>query len=187
MARPYPTELLTPAEMARADAAALAAGIPIETLMEAAGRAVARAIRARFRPCRTLVLAGPGNNGGDGYVAARYLEQAGWPVSVAALAPPNPGTAAATAAARWHGPRVAFSAAEAARAGLVVDALFGAGLTRPLVSEVTQVLRAIQAPLVAVDVPSGLDGSTGQVLGYAPQAALTISFFRLKPGHLLLP
>ena len=187
MPRPYPTELLTPAEMARADAAALAAGMPTATLMDAAGRAVARAIRAKFRPCRTLVLAGPGNNGGDGYVAARYLEQAGWPVSVAALEGPSPGTAAAAAAARWHGPMVAFGAAEAARAGLVVDALFGAGLTRPFAPEVTQVLRAVQAPLVAVDVPSGLDGATGQVLGYAPQAALTISFFRLKPGHVLLP
>jgi hydroxyethylthiazole kinase-like uncharacterized protein yjeF len=187
MARPYPTELLTPAEMTRADAAALAAGMPTETLMEAAGRAVARAIRARFRPCRTLVLAGPGNNGGDGYVAARYLEQAGWPVSVAALAPPSPGSAAGAAAARWHGPLVAFNEAEVTRAGLVVDALFGAGLTRPLAPEVTQILRAVQAPLVAVDVPSGLDGATGQVLGHAPQSALTISFFRLKPGHLLLP
>jgi hydroxyethylthiazole kinase-like uncharacterized protein yjeF len=187
MPSPYPTELLTPAEMARADAAALAAGMPTETLMEAAGRAVARAIRARFRPCRTLVLAGPGNNGGDGYVAARYLEQAGWPVSVAALETPSPGTAAAAASARWHGPMAPFNEAEVARAGLVVDALFGAGLTRPLAPEVTQVLRAVQAPLVAVDVPSGLDGATGQVLGHAPQAALTISFFRLKPGHVLLP
>ena len=187
MAQPYPPELLTPAEMTRADAAALAAGMPTETLMEAAGRAVARAIRARFRPCRTLVLAGPGNNGGDGYVAARYLEQAGWPVSVAALAPPSPGSAAAAAAARWHGPMVAFTEAEVARAVLVVDALLGAGLARPLPPEVIQVLRAVQAPLVAVDVPSGLDGATGQMLGYAPQAALTISFFRLKPGHLLLP
>ena len=187
MTRPYPTELLTPAEMARADAAALAAGMPIETLMEAAGRAVARAIRARYRPCRTLVLAGPGNNGGDGYVAARYLEQAGWPVAVAALAPPSPGTAAAAAAARWHGPMAAFNEAEVARATLVVDALFGAGLTRPLAPEIVEILRAVQAPLVAVDVPSGLDGATGQVLGHAPQAALTISFFRLKPGHLLLP
>lgn len=187
MAHPYPTELLTPVEMARADAAALVAGIATKTLMEAAGRAVARAIRAKFRPCRTLVLAGPGNNGGDGYVAARYLEQAGWPVSVAALEAPSPGTAAAAAAARWRGPMVAFSAAEVARAGLVVDALFGAGLTRPLAPEVTQVLHAVQAPLVAVDVPSGLDGATGQMLGYAPQAALTISFFRLKPGHVLLP
>ncbi len=187
MPRPYPTELLTPAEMARADAAALAAGMRTETLMEAAGRAVARAIRARFRPCRTLVLAGPGNNGGDGYVAARYLEHAGWPVAVAALAPPSPSTAAAAAAARWNGPMVAFSAAEAARAGLVVDALFGAGLTRPLAPEIVDILRTVQAPLVAVDVPSGLDGATGQVLGHAPQAALTISFFRLKPGHVLLP
>jgi hydroxyethylthiazole kinase-like uncharacterized protein yjeF len=187
MPPPYPTELLTPAEMARADAAALAAGMPTETLMEAAGSAVARAIRARYRPCRTLVLAGPGNNGGDGYVAARYLEQAGWPVAVAALAPPSPGTAADAAAARWHGPMVAFSAAEVARAGLVVDALFGAGLTRPLAPEIEEILRKVEAPLVAVDVPSGLDGATGQVLGHAPQAALTISFFRLKPGHLLLP
>ena len=187
MPRPYPTELLTPAEMARADAAALAAGMPTETLMEAAGRAVARAIRARFRPCRTLVLAGPGNNGGDGYVAARYLEQAGLPVAVAALAPPSPGTSAGAAAARWHGPMAAFNEAEVARAGLVVDALFGAGLTRPLAPEVSQMLRAVQAPLVAVDVPSGLDGATGHVLGHAPQAVVTISFFRLKPGHVLLP
>ena len=187
MPRPYPTELLTPAEMARADAAARAAGMPTETLMEAAGRAVARAIRARFRPCRTLVLAGPGNNGGDGYVAARYLEQAGWPVAVAALAPPGPGTAAAAAAARWHGPMAAFNEAEVARATLLVDALFGAGLTRPLAPEVMEILRTVQAPLVAVDVPSGLDGATGQVLGHAPQAALTISFFRLKPGHVMLP
>jgi hydroxyethylthiazole kinase-like uncharacterized protein yjeF len=187
MSRPYPTELLTPTEMARADAAALAAGVPTERLMDAAGRAVARAIRSRFRPCHTLVLAGTGNNGGDGYVAARYLEQAGWPVSVAALAPPSPGSAAAAAAARWHGPMVAFNEAEVMRTALVVDALFGAGLTRPLAPEIVEILRTVQAPLVAVDVPSGLDGATGHVLGNAPQAALTISFFRLKPGHLLLP
>jgi len=187
MAPPYPTELLTPAEMARADALALARGFTVEGLMESAGRAVARAIRARFRPCRVLVLAGPGNNGGDGYVAARYLEQAGWPVAVAALAPPSPDSAAASAASRWRGLMVPFSEREVARAGLVVDALFGAGLTRPLAPEVTHILQAIRAPLVAVDVPSGLDGASGEVLGFAPQAALTISFFRLKPGHLLLP
>jgi hydroxyethylthiazole kinase-like uncharacterized protein yjeF len=187
MPRPYPTELLTPAEMARADAGALAGGMTTETLMEAAGRAVARAIQARFRPCRVLVLAGPGNNGGDGYVAARYLEQAGWPVAIAALAPPSPGSAAAVAAARWRGLMVPFSEDEATRAGLVVDALFGAGLTRPLAPSVIEVLQAVHVPMVAVDVPSGLDGATGQVLGFAPQAALTISFFRLKPGHVLLP
>ena len=74
-------ELLTPEEMARADAASPALGVPGPTLMANAGRAVARAIIRRFRPCRTLVLAGPGNNGGDGYVAARLLQQAGWPVA----------------------------------------------------------------------------------------------------------
>ena len=187
MPRPYPTELLTPAEMARADALALQRGFAVEVLMEAAGRAVARAIQTRFRPCRVLVLAGPGNNGGDGYVAARYLEQAGWPVAVAPMAPPSPGSAAAAAAARWRGLIVPFSEHEIARAGLIVDALFGAGLTRPLTPKVIHLLQAVRAPLVAVDVPSGLDGATGQVLGFAPQAALTISFFRLKPGHLLLP
>ena len=110
------TELLTPDEMARADAASPSLGVPGPTLMENAGRAVARAVRARFRPCRTLVLAGPGNNGGDGYVAARLLQQDGWPVALAALAPPRAGSDAADAAARWHGPIGAIRASEAARA-----------------------------------------------------------------------
>ena len=125
-------ELLTPSEMARADAAAIASGVPGIVLMEAAGRAVARAAIRRFRPARTLVLVGPGNNGGDGWVAARLLEQAGWPVAVAPLAPPRPGSDAALAAARWRAPVVAFSIAEASRAGLVIDAVFGAGLSKPM-------------------------------------------------------
>jgi hydroxyethylthiazole kinase-like uncharacterized protein yjeF len=180
-------ELLTPAEMARADALAAEAGIPTLRLMEAAGRAVARAAGRRFRPCRTLVLAGPGNNGGDGYVAARLLEAAGWPIAVAASAPPRPGSDAAAAAARWRGPLVPFSVEEAGRAGLVIDAVFGAGLARPVGGLVAEVLQACRAPILAVDTPSGLDGATGQVQSFAPQAALTVTFFRLKPGHLLLP
>jgi hydroxyethylthiazole kinase-like uncharacterized protein yjeF len=180
-------ELLTPAEMAKADAAAIASGIPGIVLMEAAGRAVARAAMRRFRPLRTLVLAGPGNNGGDGWVAARLLEDAGWPVAVAPMAPPRPGSDAALAAARWRGAVVPFSTAEAARAGLVVDAVFGAGLSKPVEGRAAEVLGAIRAPVLAVDVPSGLDGATGEVLGTAPQAALTVTFFRRKPGHLLLP
>ncbi|HET9019338.1 MAG TPA: NAD(P)H-hydrate dehydratase, partial [Acetobacteraceae bacterium] len=114
------------------------------------------------------------------------LAQRGWPVAVAALAPPRPGTDAAGAAACWRGPTVPFAAAEVRRAELVIDAVFGAGLARDVADPVAAVLRAARR-LVAVDVPSGLDGATGQVRGAAPQAAFTVTFFRRKPGHLLLP
>lgn len=183
---PRPLELLTPGQMGRADAAAPGFGVPAPVLMDAAGRAVARAVTRRFRPCRTLVLAGPGNNGGDGYVAARLLAQAGWPVTLAALAPPRAGSDAAGAAARWSGPSAPFTPEEAARADLVIDAVFGAGLARDVGGIVADTLRAARR-IVAVDVPSGLDGATGGVRGYAPRADLTVTFFRLKPGHLLLP
>ncbi|HEY6439557.1 MAG TPA: NAD(P)H-hydrate dehydratase [Acetobacteraceae bacterium] len=172
--------------MARADAASPALGVPGPTLMANAGRAVARAIQQRFRPCRTLVLAGPGNNGGDGYVAARMLAQEGWPIALAALTPPRAGSDAADAALHWLGQTAPFTAEEAARADLVIDAVFGAGLARDVDGPVADALRAARR-VVAVDVPSGLDGATGAVRGFAPQAALTVTFFRLKPGHLLLP
>jgi len=182
---PNVDELLTPGEMAEADRLAAGRGVSVTDLMDAAGRAVARAAR-RFGPCRTLVLCGPGNNGGDGYVAARLLAGEGWPVAVAVLAPPRPGGPADAAARRWRGPCVPLDAAEARRTALVVDALFGAGLTRPLPDEAADVLAA--APRVlAVDVPSGLDGATGHALGRVRKADLTVTFFRLKPGHLLLP
>src|SRR5579875_2497356 len=184
--RPIPPELLSLQEAGRADALAVAAGVPVSVLMENAGRAVARAARARFAPRPTLVLCGPGNNGGDGYVAARMLADAGWPVAAARLAAPRPGTDAGIAAARFHGPIVPFEPAEAARAALVVDAVFGAGLARDLDPTVIAPLRAARR-LLAIDTPSGVDGATGAVRGYAPQAALTVTFFRRKPGHLLLP
>jgi hydroxyethylthiazole kinase-like uncharacterized protein yjeF len=179
--------LLTPEEMGRADAEAIAGGIPGVALIEAAGLAVARAVRRRFRPVPTLVLAGPGNNGGDGYVAARLLERWGWPIAVAPLAPPRPGSAAATAAACWAGPVVPFVPERAAGATLVIDALFGAGLARPVQGAAAATLSAVNAPIVAIDVPSGLDGATGQPRGPVRAARLTVTFFRLKPGHLLLP
>lgn len=186
MTAEIPPELLAPAEMSRADAAAIESGVPGIALMENAGRAVARAVQRRFVACRTLVLAGPGNNGGDGYVVARRLQEVGWPVVLAPLAPPRPGSDAARAAARWRGFRVEFTATAAARAELVIDAVFGAGLSRPLDDKVREVLRAARR-IVAVDVPSGLDGASGQPLGFAPEAVLTVTFFRRKPGHLLLP
>ena len=171
-------ELLTPAEMAVADRTAVALGRSVPWLMDNAGRAVARAVAARLRPCRTLVLCGPGNNGGDGVAAARLLAAWGWPVALACLAPRD--------LAGWRGPVLPFTAAEAGRAELVIDAVFGAGLARDVEPSVTEVLAAARR-LVAVDVPSGLDGATGQPRGFAPPALFTVTFFRRKPGHLLLP
>jgi len=179
-------ELLTPKEMAEADRLTIEAGIGGPTLMENAGRAVARAIRARFRPCRTLVLCGPGNNGGDGYVVARLLQQVGWPVTVAATAGPKKATDAAVAASLWRGPMARFGPKTAGRAALVVDAVYGAGLSRDVDGVTADTLRAARR-VVAVDVPSGVDGETGAVRGCAPQAVLTVTFFRRKPGHVLQP
>jgi hydroxyethylthiazole kinase-like uncharacterized protein yjeF len=180
------TELLTPAQMARADALAVGLGAVGSTLMANAGRAVARAVAARFRPCRTLILCGPGNNGGDGYVAARLLQSAGWPVAIAALDRPRKGSDAAVAAHGWSGPMADFAPSSVARASLVIDAVFGAGLSRDVDGVVADTLAAAHR-LVAIDVPSGLDGENGAVRGFAPNAQLTVTFFRLKPGHLLLP
>jgi hydroxyethylthiazole kinase-like uncharacterized protein yjeF len=180
------TELLTPVQMGQADQAAAHHGHPGPALMEAAGRAVARVIQRQIGRCRILVLAGPGNNGGDGYIVARLLAQEGWPVRLAALGAPRDGSDAAGAAALWSGPTVGFTPQAAARADVVVDAVFGAGLTRPVSGVAADTLRAARR-IVAIDVPSGLDGATGQPLGFCPAAELTVTFFRLKPGHLLLP
>ncbi|RZL10245.1 MAG: NAD(P)H-hydrate dehydratase [Rubrivivax sp.] len=201
-------ELLTAQQMARADAWAVEHGVPAIELMARAGRGVAAAILARFAPCQVLVLCGPGNNGGDGYVVACQLAEAGWPVAVAALVEPEALRGEARHHAlqwvRCHAERAGWGvlrppavrplpdrwvAGEARAPQLVVDALFGAGLQRPLAPEVQAVLRgAAQGgiPIVAIDVPSGLHGDTGQDLG-ATGAALTVTFFRKKPGHVLMP
>ena len=190
------SELLTVAEMGRADALAVAGGVPAERLMEAAGKAVAEAVMARWSSRPTIVLAGPGNNGGDGFVAARYLAAAGWPVRVALLGSRAAlkGEAALNAE-RWSGELVSLSVAALDGSALVIDALFGAGLTRPLggaAREVVAVLSNRRLPCIAVDIPSGIHGDSGQILGesdagIAPKAQLTVTFFRKKPAHLLLP
>ena len=184
-------ELLTVGEMAAADAATIAAGTPGIELMEAAGRAVAGAAFARWAPRPTLVLCGPGNNGGDGYVAARLLAEAGWPVRLAALVPRERLAGdAAIAASRWRGPIAAVAEGALAERPLVVDGLFGAGLSRPLDGPALAVVEAIakrDLDCLGIDVPSGVAGDTGQVLGAAPPCRVTVTFFRRKPGHLLLP
>lgn len=177
--------LYTPEEMGRVDQLA-SASVPVSTLIDNAGRAVARAVRRYMRPCRVLVLCGPGNNGGDGFVAARYLAEAGWPVAVAEMAAPHAGSAAAEASARFEGIRVPFALAEVERADLVIDAVFGAGLSRDVTGLPADLLQAARK-IVAVDIPSGIDGATGQVRGSAPHAAMTVTFCRFKPGHLLYP
>ena len=142
---------------------------------------------ARFRPCRTLVLAGPGNNGGDGYVAARLLQQAGWPVARGRARPAARGFRRRRLPRRIGAARRCRSPpAEAARAELVIDAVFGAGLARDVDGIVADALRAARR-VVAVDVPSGVDGGTGAVRGYAPQAALTVSSSGSSPGICCCP
>jgi ADP-dependent NAD(P)H-hydrate dehydratase / NAD(P)H-hydrate epimerase len=183
--------LLTIAEMAAADAAAIAAGVPGIVLMENAGAAVARAIAERFAPRPALVLCGPGNNGGDGFVAARHLASRGWPVQVALLgARERLRGDAAQAAGAWHGAVLPLDPALVPGAQLVADGLFGAGLARPLDGAARDAIEAVgraDVPVVAIDIPSGVHGDTGTVLGAAPRAALTVTFHRAKPGHFLLP
>ena len=181
--------LLTVEEMGRADRLAADHGHPGFELMRNAGAAIADAVRRRWSPRPVLVLAGPGNNGGDGFIAAERLQAAGWPVRVALLGSREALAGdAAEAAKTWPGPVEPLGPAALGDARLIIDALFGAGLKRPVSGPAREVLEAAESlPLVAVDLPSGIAGDSGAVLGHAPRAALTVTFFRKKPGHLLLP
>jgi hydroxyethylthiazole kinase-like uncharacterized protein yjeF len=184
--------LLTAEEMGVADRLASEGGIPGAVLMENAGRAVAEELARRFPDAGTVsVLCGPGNNGGDGFVAARHLAERGYRVRLAFDGDPArlPEDAAAMAK-RWTGARTALAPDVLAGADVVVDALLGAGLARPVDGKLATLIEAVNAsalPVVAVDVPSGIDGTTGAVRGVAMEATATVTFFRLKPGHLLLP
>jgi ADP-dependent NAD(P)H-hydrate dehydratase / NAD(P)H-hydrate epimerase len=154
------TELLTPQQMSRADELTIGAGLPVEQLIENAGRAVAEEIARRYGARKTVVLCGPGNNGKDGMAAARYLKQWGWPVE---------------------------ATDDISGAELIIDALYGSGLNRDFPNELARKINGAGIPIVSIDVPSGLDGLTGQPRGGCVEADITITFFRKKPGHLLLP
>jgi NAD(P)H-hydrate epimerase len=176
--------------MEEADRLTAAAGTPGITLMQNAGAAVAREITGRWPAQPVAVLCGPGNNGGDGFVVANVLAAAGWPVRVGLLGSLERLRGDALHhAARWHGAVEPLGPRILEGALLVVDALFGSGLARPLGADVLPTLEAVAAraiPVIAVDVPSGLEGDTGASRG-AIQAAVTVTFTRKKPGHLLLP
>jgi hydroxyethylthiazole kinase-like uncharacterized protein yjeF len=183
--------LLGVAEMAAADALAASAGIRSLDLMEQAGRAVAGAILDRWPVGRAAVLCGPGNNGGDGYVIARLLADAGLDIRLGSLVERAAlkGDAAINAR-RWSGNAEAVTPELIAGCDVIVDALFGAGLSRALDGAALEIVTAMNAsgiPIAAVDMPSGVDGDNGQILGAAPTAQLTVTFFRKKPGHLLFP
>ncbi len=176
--------IVSAAAMRAAEAAAIAGGTSALTLMERAAAGAARAIMAFAPARRATVLCGPGNNGGDGYGIACLLDDAGVAVTVAADAPPT-SEPAATMARRWTGPVVPLS--EAPAAPLIVDALFGTGLTRPLPDSVQAALDRLQGVgrVVAIDIVSGLDADTGKALGRVLPAELTLSFGAAKPGHVL--
>ena len=173
--------------MAAVDRAAVSAGVPATTLMERAGQGVADAITERFQPGRAVIYCGPGDNGGDGYVVARRLAEAGWTVAVAPIAPPAT-EAAIAMAALWSGEQIAPEAGQ--RADLYVDAMFGAGLARPLGGEAARIaahLSTVAERVVAIDLPSGLPGDGSLPAGACGRAALTVTFHARKPAHVLEP
>jgi len=197
-------DILSVRQTYQADTGAAAVGISGLALMESAGAAIARAIQARWEQREVLVLAGPGNNGGDGFVVARLLKKAGWPVTVHLLGDKAALKGdAATNAKRWRSKVQPLdqaldiiAALDDAESLLVVDALFGAGLSKPLGGAAKSLAEILniqmdegRAPaVIAVDIPSGVNGDTGHISkGVAFSADLTVTFCRLKPGHVLMP
>src|SRR3954453_6481940 len=184
-------EVLTTAEMEQADQLAIAGGTPGFALMLRAGQAAAEAAMDLVERGPILVVAGRGNNGGDGFVAATELVARGRSVSVILLCERNTLQGDAALAARgWKGPVLPCNAMAIGTPALIIDALFGAGLNRPVKGDAHDIIDAINAsgaPVLSVDLPSGINGTTAAVMGVAVRATETVTFFRHKPGHLLLP
>ena len=184
-------EVLTTAEMERADRLSIAAGTPGFALMLSAGQAVAEAAVDLVEEGPILVVAGPGNNGGDGFVAAAELAAQGREVSVILMCERDALHGDAASAARgWKYPVLPFNPQAIGKPALIIDALFGAGLSRQVAGEPHDMIEAINAtgaPVLAVDLPSGVNGTSAAIMGTAVRATETVTFFRKKPAHLLLP
>ena len=179
--------ILTAAAIREAEEAAIAAGTPVETLMERAGAALAEAAHRFTAGMPALILCGPGNNGGDGYVAARHLAERGVRVRVAALGEPK-SQAAQWARSRWEGAVESFESAEPAP--LLVDAIFGTGLKKPLEASISKrfsFLAQAARSVVACDLPSGVESDGGTELSPVPTCDITVAFGALKPAHRLMP
>lgn len=183
--------LLTVPEMYEADRRAVASGVPSHSLMERAGAGVAAVAMRAWDRRPVAVLCGPGANGGDGFAAARLLAEAGWPVRVGLLGEKAALKGDAKAMAeRFAGEVEPLGPSLLEGGGLIIDAMFGAGLARPLEGAARVMAEAANAsglPILAVDLPSGVNGDTGAVLGVGVRAARTVTFFLRKPGHLLFP
>ena len=184
-------EVLTTAEMERADRLTIAAGTPGFALMLSAGQAVAEAASDIVEAGPILVVCGPGNNGGDGFVAAAELAAQGRDVSVILMCERDQLQGDAASAARgWKHPVLPFNPQAIGKPALIIDALFGAGLSRTITGEAQDMIAAINSsgtPVLAVDLPSGVNGTNGAIMGIAVKATETVTFFRKKPAHLLLP
>jgi len=183
--------LLSIAQMYEADKRTIESGTTGLALMEAAGGAIAREIEKRWSPRKTVILCGPGNNGGDGFVVARLLHQKGWSVDVLLLGARDrlKGDAKANSD-RWLFQTYDLRPDHLGRAELIVDAIFGAGLARDvdgIVAETLSAVKTMNVPVVAVDIPSGIDGQTGKIRGTSLKADLTVTFARAKYGHFLYP
>jgi len=185
-------EILTAAEMKNAETAAMAQGITGLQLMTAAGTTAAQEIIKNFKPCPVLVLCGPGNNGGDGFIVAQHLKKEGWTVRVACLVKrPALKNDAAAAAKNWDGDIEGLNSnLSVHQPGLIIDAVFGTGFDRALEPELLILfdkIRARKIPVAAIDIPTGINATTGTVDPGTLKAALTITFCRKKIAHVLVP
>lgn len=181
-------EILSNAQMAAADAKTIAAGTAGIDLMTTAGHALAEFVDEHFEKQNTLILCGPGNNGGDGFVIAQYLKTRGWPISLACLVKQDSLKGdAALAAQRWEGETLLFDQVQIENR-LIIDAIFGTGFSRALPDSVVNIFKQTKDnEVIAVDIPSGIDGNTGATDPNTLRADITVTFHRKKLGHVLFP